>query len=285
MEAGRWRGRPRWAAAPELRDVVTGAPRAALLGATNLQGTAAGNGMRAAVSLPAAQPAVCRTSDAASEPACRDDSVLMGSPQRCPPLCSRTAATAAHVLLATEVAAAQAAPGVVAASTASASVLQGSVVMPGLQQNAVSGACCRITCRHTPVLSLQIPSGRSAARAAKPNRYPLTMPWVKSTFQRPCKHETVRVKERRVWPKLCSWCSATLMLMSSTAPSAQGCDRPHRCFLRRSCSRHRRRFGSSRRRPMRNLSKPACRSSCPARASQRAPCYSADSVTLLLGAS
>ena len=138
IEAGRWRGRPRWAAAPEPRDVVTGAPcRAALLGATNRQGLVAGHRVPAPVSSPAVQPVGFQPADAAPEATCHDDNVLMGSPQRCPPLRS-AAAHAVRVTQATEVSAAKA-PKAAAASTASASVLLGSVVMPGMRQKADSG--------------------------------------------------------------------------------------------------------------------------------------------------
>ena len=140
IEAGRWRGRPRWAAPPEPpRNVVTGAPRVALLGATNRQGlAAAGSGVQTPVSLAAAQPAACRPSVGASAVACQpDDSVLIGSPERCPPL--RRRASAGTGLTADTAAAAKLAATAAAASTASASVLQGSVVVPRARQDAITG--------------------------------------------------------------------------------------------------------------------------------------------------
>ena len=135
IEAGRWRGRPRWTAPPEPR--AEEAPRAALLGATNRLGTGAARGARAAPTISHAVDGLrCRSADAASDAVCPDDSVLMGSPERALPPRSRAAAIPGTQTA--EAAQAATVAGAVCASTTSASMLQGSVVMPP-SQHGVSG--------------------------------------------------------------------------------------------------------------------------------------------------
>ena len=137
MEAGPWRSRPRWAAPPEARDVVTGAPpHSALLGATNRLGLAAWVG--SAPNCPSAgERELPRFSvDAPSDVVCPDDSVLMGSPQRAPSTSNVRVASRQQTRRPAKVAAAA---GAAAASTASANVLLGSVVVSRPQHNALSG--------------------------------------------------------------------------------------------------------------------------------------------------
>ncbi len=147
MEAGPWRGRPRWAAPPEARDVVTGAPaRSALLGTTNTLGpatlnpqpTSAGPALICPSGTEHEAPRSC--SDVPSDVTCPDDSVLMGSPQRAPPAVSGPAASRLQPRQAAKIAAAE---GAAAVSTASADVLLGSVVVSRPQQDARTGTLLR----------------------------------------------------------------------------------------------------------------------------------------------